>query len=133
MATFKQPISRMHGTVSVLVVDDHEPFRMAMRKLVEAAPGFETVGDVDSGELAVVATRDLNPDVVLMDVDMPGLGGIEAATQIKQERPSTVVVLVSATHPDDLPRQAAACPADEIIWKSSLRPALLGQIWRTKG
>jgi CheY-like chemotaxis protein len=64
-----------------------------------------------------------------MDVLMPGIGGIEAAEQIKAARPSTVIVLVSSTHPDDLPLQAADRYADAVIWKSLLEPRLLDEIW----
>lgn len=73
--------------------------------------------------------RALRPDLVLMDVSMPGIGGIAAATEIKAFTPSTVVVLVSATHPDNLRHQTRGCPADEILWKRDLRPLLLEQIW----
>ena len=114
----------------MLAVDDHEPFRTAMRRLVEAAPGFSLLAEAESGERAIEAANELHPDLVLMDVEMPGLGGIAAARRIKSESPMTVVVLVSATHPDDLPREAASCFADEIVWKPKLRPALLEEIWR---
>jgi CheY-like chemotaxis protein len=65
-----------------------------------------------------------------MDVFMPGIGGIAAARQIKASRPATIVVLVSTTHPEDLPGEAAASPADEIVWKRELRPSLLEEIWQ---
>jgi DNA-binding NarL/FixJ family response regulator len=129
MEAIRQPISGP----SVLAVDDHEPFRSAMRRLVEAAPGFSLLAEAESGERAIEAASELHPDLVLMDVEMPGLGGIAAARRIKSESPSTVVVLVSATHPDDLPREATSRSADEIVWKPKLRPALLEQIWRMHG
>jgi len=116
----------------VLAVDDHEPFRGVMRQVVEAMPGFELAAEVDSGERAVDAAADLHPDLVLMDVSMPGLDGIETTRRIKAHSPSTVVVLVSATHPDDLPRAAASCPADAIVWKPELRPRLLEEIWQRR-
>jgi CheY-like chemotaxis protein len=64
-----------------------------------------------------------------MDVSMPGIGGIAAAAEIKAFARSTVVVLVSATHPDNLRLQMRGCAADEIVWKGDLRPLLLEQIW----
>jgi len=115
----------------VLAVDDHGPFLTVMRKIVEAAPGFELAGQVESGEDALTFTAEYRPDLVLMDVKMAGLGGIEAARQIKTAFPRTVVILVSATHPDELPREASLSAADEIVWKPELRPAVLTQAYTT--
>jgi CheY-like chemotaxis protein len=84
---------------------------------------------VASGEDAVARSEELDADLVLMDVSMPGLGGVGAARRIKERCCSTVVVLISTTHPDDLPRDAADCYADEIVWKADLRPAPLAEIW----
>jgi DNA-binding NarL/FixJ family response regulator len=114
----------------VLAVDDHEPFRRLICQVVGATSGFAAVGEAESGERAVVVAADLEPDMVLMDVYMPGIGGIAAARRIKVSRPVTVVVLISTTHPDDLPGEARHCLADEIIWKGELRPTLLERIWQ---
>jgi NarL family two-component system response regulator LiaR len=114
----------------VLAVDDHAVFRALIRELVDATRGLEAVGEADSGERAVEAALELEPDLVLMDVVMPGLGGIAATRRIKAIRPSTIVVLVSTTHPDELPLDAATCLADEFVWKSDLRPSLLDEIWQ---
>ena len=67
--------------------------------------------------------------MVVMDVRMPTLDGISATRRIKASRPSTLVVLVSATHPGELRREASGCGANEIVWKSELRPRLLDEIW----
>ena len=117
----------------VLAVDDHDGFRAILRRLVEVASGLRLLGEVDSGERAVAVAKELEPDMVVMDVVMPGIGGIAAARAIKAERPATVVVLVSTTHPDDLPVEAAEARADEIIWKAELRPGVLESIWRRHG
>jgi len=119
--------------VRVLSVDDQELFRAVVRKLVEASSTLTVVGEVDCGERAVAAARELAPDMVVMDVVMPGMGGIEAARQIKAERPTIVLVLVSTTHPDDLPGAAAESLVDEILWKSDLRPGVFESIWATHG
>jgi len=66
---------------------------------------------------------------VLMDVQMPGIGGIAATREIKRLSQRTVVLLVSATHPDELPHEATECSADAIIWKSDLGPNVLEAIW----
>jgi DNA-binding NarL/FixJ family response regulator len=114
----------------VLAVDDHAPFRTVVREVVDMAPGFTVVGEAASGEEAVCLVQELQPDIVLMDVRMPGVGGIAAARMIKTSNPATVVVLVSTTCPEELPREAEECLADEIVWKTHLRPGLLEDIWR---
>jgi two-component system invasion response regulator UvrY len=114
----------------VLAADDDAAFGALVAQLIDAVPGLECVGVVSSGEDAVARCGELEPDLVLMDVVMPGLGGIGAARKIKEARASTVVVLISTTHPDDLPREASECRADAIVWKAELRPALLEEIWR---
>jgi two-component system, NarL family, response regulator LiaR len=102
-----------------------------MCRLVEAAPGMVLQGAADSGESAVALATELEPDMVIMDIVMPGLGGVAASRWIKTSRPETVVVLVSSTHPDDLPEAVHDSLADAIVWKPNLRPALLEELWLT--
>ena len=87
------------------------------------------VGEAESGERAVELLAELRPDLVLMDVSMPGIGGVGAAWVIKTISPETVVVLVSAAPPEELSREAGAAPAEALVWKSELRPGLLEQLW----
>jgi DNA-binding NarL/FixJ family response regulator len=130
MSALQEPSAFPPTHARVLTVDDQEGFRAIIGRLVEAAPGLDRVADADSGEGAVAAARELLADMVVMDVVMPGIGGIEAARRIKAERPATVVILVSTTHPDDLPREAAESGVDDVVWKPDLRPSLLESIWR---
>src|SRR5262245_8093424 len=81
----------------VLAVDDQESFRRLLRQLVDATESLVPVGEAASGEAAVALVGELEPDVVLMDVRMPGIGGVEAARRIKELRPATLVLLVSTT------------------------------------
>lgn len=133
MAPFEPSNASSDQASRVLAVDDHVPFLTAMRRVVEAAPGFELAGEAESGEDALTFAAQYQPDVVLMDVKMPGLGGIEAARQIKASLPRTVVILVSATHPDELSTEAALCAADAIVWKPELRPAVLIRVCTAAG
>jgi DNA-binding NarL/FixJ family response regulator len=106
----------------VLVVDDHAGCRQALGELVEAA-GFELVGKADSGEAACAAAAALDPDLVLLDVRMPGMGGRAAAAAIAALHPGTVVVLVSETPPGS---------SQEVLAKSLLNPDVLRRLWRVR-
>ena len=129
MSALHEPSAFPPAHARVLAVDDQDGFRAIIRKLVEAAL-MDLVAEADSGEAAVAAAHKHLPDLVVMDVLMPGIGGIDAARRIKAELPATVVILVSTPHPDDLPREAGESRADEIVWKSELRPSVLESIWR---
>jgi len=82
-------------SVKVLLVDDHAIIREGLRSLLEKQPDMEVVADVDDGRRAVEMVRELSPDVVIMDVTMPRLGGIEATRQITSESPSVKVIALS--------------------------------------
>lgn len=84
----------------VLIVDDHEIFRSGLRALLEAEADLEVVGDVGSGREAVAVARALLPDVVVMDVNMPGLSGVDATREIVTASPH-VGVLMLTMHEDD--------------------------------
>jgi len=82
------------------LVDDHEIVRAGLRMLFSAEPEVEIIGEAGSGEAAVAAVQDLEPDVVLMDVAMPGIGGVEATRRIKVSHPQ-VAVLALTMHEDE--------------------------------
>jgi DNA-binding NarL/FixJ family response regulator len=84
----------------VLVADDHPLFRQGLRGALEGAPGIELVGEAASGAEALAAAVELRPDVVLMDLRMPGGGGVEATRRLRDARPETRV-LVLTMHEDD--------------------------------
>jgi two-component system, NarL family, invasion response regulator UvrY len=115
--------------VGVLVADDRPPFRRAVRTILSAAPGFELVGEAVSGEDAVALTRALCPDVVLMDVKMPGIGGIEATRRIGAVAGETVVVLVSSYPEQDLPGVARDCGAVAFVPKEAFGKQVLEELW----
>jgi DNA-binding NarL/FixJ family response regulator len=113
--------------VRVLVVDDSLPFREAARELVQGTAGFEWIGDANCGEDGVEQAVRLEPDLVLMDGRMPGIGGVEAAKRIGRRTAQPIVVLVTgADLPTDLPNGTAA----EILPKYRLSPACLRRLWR---
>jgi DNA-binding NarL/FixJ family response regulator len=117
-------------TVRVLIVDDQEPFRMAARMVVEATDGFDVVGEAETGEDSVERARSLEPDLVLMDVNLPGINGLDATRQILAERGDAVVVLLLSTYEEDeyAPR-AAECGAAAYIPKAVFGPDRLESAW----
>jgi len=119
--------------VKVLTVDDQVVFRHAARDVITATAGFEAVGDVGSGEEAVAAVERLRPDLVLLDVRMPGIGGIEAARRITEAHPGTVVVLISIEDSDEFADDARAAGAAALVRKQDFGPALLRSIWDAHG
>lgn len=86
--------TKMSKTVRILLADDHAVLRAGLRALLDAEPGLEVVGEASTGEEALEKTKELEPDVVVMDLSMPGIGGLEATRQIKElELPTRVLVL----------------------------------------
>ena len=123
----------MPHDVGVLTVDDQESFREVARDLVEQTPGFAPVGEADSGASALAALEDLDPRLVLLDVRMPRMDGIETARRIHAGHPDVVVVLVSAEEVDTLPPEARTCGAVECIRKEELCPRRLRRLWAAHG
>jgi DNA-binding NarL/FixJ family response regulator len=115
--------------VRVLIVDDQEPFRLAARAVVEATDGFEVAGESGSGEAGVQAARDLDPDLVLMDVNLPGIDGLEATRQILDGSDAVVVLLLSTYEEEEYGPRAAECGAAAYIPKSSFEPDRLAEAW----
>jgi CheY-like chemotaxis protein len=117
--------------IKTLTVDDHRSFREALRDLIAAAPGFVLVGQACSGEEAVRAVECLTPELVLMDVVMPGMGGIAAAQAIISRCPEVVVLLISVDDPALHPGALALDGAVACARKQDLRPRQLRQLWET--
>jgi two-component system, NarL family, invasion response regulator UvrY len=112
-------------SLGVLIVDDQAPFRSAARTLVRLVRGWQVVGEAASGEDAVAAAEDLAPDLVLMDINLPGINGIEATRRLVAARPGIRVVLVSTYAETDLPADARDCGAAGYLRKDDLTPAAL--------
>ncbi|CAE6918974.1 DNA-binding transcriptional activator UvrY [Pseudomonas marincola] len=89
--------------IKVLVVDDHDLVRMGITRMLADIDGLEVIGQADSGEEALRLVRELRPDVVLMDVKMPGIGGLEATRKLIRSYPDLKVVAVTACEEDPFP------------------------------
>jgi DNA-binding NarL/FixJ family response regulator len=119
--------------VSVLLVDDQEPFRGAARVVLGRTDGFELIGEAQSGEQAVDLVDQLGPRMVLMDINMPGINGIEATRRIVDAHPDAMVVLVSTYQVGDLPSEARTSGALGYLNKEDLTPRVLRRLWEERG
>jgi two-component system, NarL family, invasion response regulator UvrY len=119
--------------VPVLIVDDQAPFRRAARAVLAATPEFEAVAEAESGEQALELAGELAPALVLMDINMPGIDGIEASRRILASLPDTVVVLLSTYQAGDLPAEATSCGAAGYVHKEDFGPAVLRDLWDRHG
>ena len=94
--------SSAHPRVRVLVADDHEVMRLGIRNLLEVQPGWSVCAEASNGQEAVDKTVQFHPDVIIMDISMPVMNGIDAANQITRTQPQIPVILFSLHLSDDL-------------------------------
>lgn len=113
--------------VRVLIVDDQELFRRAMAAVVEETPGLTVIGSAASGEESLTAVATLRPDLVLMDVNMPGMDGIEATRVLTSNADAPIVMLLSTYDADQF--DMAGCGASCYLAKGALAPASLSAAW----
>ena len=116
-------------TVRVLIVDDQEPFRMAARMVVDVTEGFDVVGEAETGEDSVTMAAELRPDLVLMDVNLPGIDGLDATRQILSGSDAVVVLLLSTYEEEEYAPRAAECGAAAYIPKAAFGPDRLESAW----
>ncbi|CAA0091771.1 Response regulator GacA [BD1-7 clade bacterium] len=92
-------------TIKVVVADDHDLVRVGIARMLEDVPGIEVVGEAGTGEEAIQYAKQLDPDVVLMDIKMPGIGGIEATKKLTQRLPGVAVVALTALDDNPFPNK----------------------------
>ena len=125
-----QTMKRQATQVRTLIVDDQEPFLDALRRLIAAVPGFVVAGEACCGEDALVIVDEVAPQLVLMDVRMPGMGGVQAARSLSVSHPDVMVVLISVHGQEELPD--ALVDGDgpaTFVHKENLRPPMLRELW----
>jgi two-component system, NarL family, response regulator LiaR len=123
------------GEIRVVVVDDHEVFRSGLRELL-ATQGLDVVGEADSGEAAIDAVRRLAPDVVVMDLHMPGMGGVEATRRVAETSPVTRVLVLTGSEQEESALDAILAgahgflikdaPLEQLVW--GIRAAAHGEV-----
>jgi DNA-binding NarL/FixJ family response regulator len=119
--------------VTVLAVDDQQVFRRAVRKLIAATPGFLQVGEAASGGQALKLAAELRPDMVLVDVRMPDMDGLETTRRLAETTPDAVVVLISMEEVPELPSAIDSVGAATHVRKQSLSTDALQEIWTKHG
>ena len=118
----------MIETIRVLIVDDHAVVRSGLRKVLESADGFEVVGEAGDMRNAVFEARAQKPDVVLMDVVMPGASGIDATPAVLKEAPDAKVVVLSMQDDPRYVREAFAAGASGYVLKEAADTELVQAI-----
>jgi len=129
METYERDAPLNAPTVKVMTVDDHAVFRDVARAVVEATMGFEHVGEATSGEEALALAERLEPDLILIDVRMAGIDGLETARRLELSRPDATTVLISTADVESLPGTFATCGAAAFVRKQDFGPSTLRRLW----
>jgi DNA-binding NarL/FixJ family response regulator len=130
MATVSTAPRKLHErAVRVVTVDDQQIFRRAAEAIIASTPGFELVGESSDGAAALELVPEIDPDMVIVDVRMPGLDGIEVAHRLHEDDPTRIVVLATSVDPRGLTRLARTSGAAALVHKHWLTPRLLRGLW----
>ncbi|MBD2859079.1 UvrY/SirA/GacA family response regulator transcription factor [Spongiibacter sp. KMU-158] len=114
--------------IQVLLADDHQMVRTGIARMIEDAPDMEVIGEVGSGEAALSFCQQHRPDVVMMDVRMPGLGGLEATRKLRQMVPDTRIIAISACDQEPLPSRLLKAGAAAYVSKDTSELEMLKAI-----
>jgi len=125
--------TRERSTVGVVTVDDQAVFREVAREVIEATDGFESWGEAGSGEEALRLADELDPDLVLVDVRMPGMDGVETASRLAAAHPRATIILVSSEDRSALPTGAEFCGAATLLCKEEFGTGALRRLWALHG
>lgn len=112
----------------LLVVDDHAVVRRGVRALLESRPGWEVCGEAVDGQDAIRKAADLKPDIVVLDISLPGLNGLEATSRILKESPESEVLILTMHHSEELAQQVIKAGARGYVLKSDADQSLVAAI-----
>lgn len=116
------------GNLRILIADDHDIVRQGTRAMIEQHPGWEVCGLAANGREAVAQANKLSPDIVILDMSMPELNGLEAAIQIKGQRPATEILMFTAHESDELIRKAFGAGVKSFVFKTEAHHCLFEAI-----
>lgn len=116
-------------TIRVVLVDDQESFRSAARLVIRMAEGFELVSEAESGEQGINSVSQSSADLVLMDIGLPGIDGLEATRRILEREPKCKVIVLSTYDASEYQSRALAAGAIAFLSKSEFDPDVLRDVW----
>lgn len=115
------------GTKRVLLVDDNAVVRSLLRKIFESESDFEISGEAENGREAVNKAGELKPDLVILDLTMPTMSGLDAAPLLKKHLPATLIILFTQHEGREVERQAQAAGIDEVVPKTQAATELVAR------
>ena len=115
-------------TIRVLIVDDHAIVRAGLRALMKSEPGMELVGEANNGEQAIQFSKELQPDVIVLDLNLPDLDGIQVTHRIKNEQPGIRILILTVHEDEALLREAIRAGASGYIIKHAAENELISAI-----
>jgi DNA-binding NarL/FixJ family response regulator len=128
VAMLDDPALNTHHRIRILLVDDHRVLRGVLAELLDEQPGLEVVGQAGDGHSAVEMAMTIRPDVILMDVTMPGMSGVEATRRIVNQMPDVQVIGLSMHARDDMERAMREAGAVAYLTKSGSSDQLVETI-----
>ena len=114
--------------IKILLVDDHAVVRMGFKMLIEAEADIKVIGEAESGEVAVKLFQELKPDIIVMDITMPGIGGLEAIDRIMAKDKNTKILVLSAHEDSVHPKRVLNAGAMGYLTKRSAAEELIKAI-----
>lgn len=114
--------------IRILIVDDHEIFRRGLRSLLESRPEFQILGEAADGMQAIEKAKELKPELIVMDVSMPQLDGLQATRLIRKQLPSTKILILSQHDTSHMLSAAFEAGANGYVTKSQVSRCLLAAL-----
>lgn len=114
--------------IRVLLVDDHKLIRVGLRKILEAQAGMEIIGEAGDGNAALEQARDLKPDVVVLDINMPNMNGVEATRKLARLSPAPRILIVSVHHQDPVPTRLLEAGASGYLTKDTAADEIIAAV-----